>query len=477
MIKTLSIHGFRSYSKETSIDFAQPNGEPGGGLTVFVGANNSGKTTAIEALQYFNSSYTRISFSEGKRNVQANHIVHLGLSEVHDGVEYQWSIRSAEGGGSSTTILRNEEEIEPQQLRISSAGNPLPTIYVLQSRRFMEPEFVMSQGSRDDYLRQSSSNYSMRRPTLTNFESRLFQMQDRRDQICGLIDRAFGRHIDWQIDQRDSGQYFLKFRFGNSFHSLDGAGDGLWNVFVLCDSLYDAEENSTIVLDEPEQSLHPQLQKRIMKLLKEESRTKQIVISTHSPYFIDWDSLANGGRLIRFCKENENNTRVYSLGSGSTCWIKSALSDVQKPHTLGLDTRESFFLEDGLILCEGQDDVVMLRRIAEQLDIDLAGEPFGWGAAGADNIPTILKMLNDLGFKKVAVIFDANKADRAKQCRRDFPQYSVFTIPTDDIRDKKRQKERPAVSGLVTQKGILKKKYKADATELLNHVNSYLINY
>ena len=43
----------------------------------------------------------------------------------------------------------------------------------------------------------------------------------------------------------------------------------------------------------------------------------------------------------------------------------------------------------------------MLRRMAEQLDIDLAGEPFGWGAAGADNIPVILKMLNDLGFKKL----------------------------------------------------------------------------
>ncbi len=67
MIKTLSIHGFRSYSKETLIDFSHPNGEPGGGLTVFVGANNSGKTTAIEALQFFNSSYNRISFFRRKK--------------------------------------------------------------------------------------------------------------------------------------------------------------------------------------------------------------------------------------------------------------------------------------------------------------------------------------------------------------------------------------------------------------------------
>lgn len=474
MIKTLSIHGLRSYSKETLIDFSQPNGELGGGLTFFVGANNSGKTTAIEALQFFNSSYNRISFSEGKRNAQANHIVHLGLSEEHDGVEYQWSIHSAKGGGSSTTILRNEEEIEPYQLRTSNASHPLPTIYVLQSRRFMEPEFGMSQGSRDDYLRQSSSNNSIRRPVLTYFESRLFQMWDRRDQICGLIDRAFGRHVDWQIDQRDSGQFFLKFRFGDSFHSLDGAGDGLWNVFVLCDSLYDAEDNSTIVLDEPEQSLHPQLQKRVMKILKEESRTKQIVISTHSPYFIDWESLANGGKLIRFCKENEEYTRVYTLGNDSMDWIKCTLRDVQKPHTLGLNTRESFFLDDGLILCEGQDDVVMLRRMAEQIDLDLAGEPFGWGAAGADNIPTILKMLNDLGFKKVVAIFDANKTDRADQCKRDFPQYSVFTIPTDDIRDKRRQKEKPAVNGLVTQSGVLKNEYIDYATSLLNKINYYL---
>ena len=53
-IKTLSIEGFRGFSRRIDIDFSVPDGvNPGSGLTVLVGANNSGKTTVLEALCLF----------------------------------------------------------------------------------------------------------------------------------------------------------------------------------------------------------------------------------------------------------------------------------------------------------------------------------------------------------------------------------------------------------------------------------------
>ncbi|WP_041974410.1 AAA family ATPase, partial [Streptococcus pasteurianus] len=98
----------------------------------------------------------------------------------------------------------------------------------------------------------------------------------------------------------------------NSIHSSEGIGDGIWSVFTIIDAIYDATEKSVVVIDEPELSLHPMYQKKVLELLLEASKTKQIIISTHSPYFISWNALKNGGMLYRTYKK-ENNICVCSL--------------------------------------------------------------------------------------------------------------------------------------------------------------------
>ena len=206
----------------------------------------------------------------------------------------------------------------------------------------------------------------------------------------------------------------------------------------------------------------------------EESRTKQIVISTHSPYFIDWTALSNQGALYRFSKDSSGRCRVHRLGEDSIQCICNILNDIQKPHTLGQNAKEVFFLDDGVVVCEGQDDVVMLQRIAGQLDIRIDGELFGWGAGGSSNINMVLGMLEDLGFRRVVAIFDGNVIDQASDCSKQHPNYSVFTIPTEDIRDKDPVKEKGPVSGMVNKKGVLKDDYTSSARKLILDINSYL---
>ena len=67
-LKTLSIAGYRGFNDRRSIHLAVPNNErEGSGLTVITGANNSGKSTVIEALRA-RSGHQSPSFSEGVRN-------------------------------------------------------------------------------------------------------------------------------------------------------------------------------------------------------------------------------------------------------------------------------------------------------------------------------------------------------------------------------------------------------------------------
>lgn len=164
------------------------------------------------------------------------------------------------------------------------------------------------------------------------------------------------------VDQRDDGQFFPKFVFGQSAHSLEGVGDGLWSVFTICDALYDAHPGDMIAIDEPELSLHPALQRRVLEMLLEESCVKQIVLSTHSPYFIDWGSLGKGGVLYRFRKDEHGCCRGRKLGEQPISWICRLNDNLRNPTAMGLEAKEVFFLEDGIIVCEGQDDVVMFRK-------------------------------------------------------------------------------------------------------------------
>lgn len=104
MITSLKINGLRGFSKKTSIEFAEPNGQCGSGLTFFVGPNNSGKTTVLEGLKAFNSSKdTPPSFSERKRNVKCDGgKVHLQLTTKDGDTVSIYTIDTVKNGGSST---------------------------------------------------------------------------------------------------------------------------------------------------------------------------------------------------------------------------------------------------------------------------------------------------------------------------------------------------------------------------------------
>ena len=66
-------------------------------------------------------------------------------------------------------------------------------------------------------------------------------------------------------------------------------------------------------------------------------------MSTHSPYFVDIESIADGAKIYRVVN-TDNLTRCYELSNESISFFKSVLRDYQFPHAVGLDTREIFFM-------------------------------------------------------------------------------------------------------------------------------------
>ena len=224
-------------------------------------------------------------------------------------------------------------------------------------------------------------------------------------------------------------------------------------------------------MDEPELSLHPALQRRMANLLIEYAASRQIVVSTHSPYFVPLEALSNGATVVRVFTD-ATGSQVSQLTPQAAQALDGLLADLNNPHTLGLDAREVFFLEDRVILVEGQEDVLLYPRMAKQLDMAFKGSFFGWGAGGADKMIAIASLLRDLGFQRVVGIVDGNRADVLQRLKAEFPQYQFTSIPTADIRSKPTVPEKPAVVGLLSSDGILKGEFRDAARTLVETVNA-----
>lgn len=95
-----------------------------------------------------------------------------------------------------------------------------------------------------------------------------------KENVVGLLGRDFG-----EISQ---------------FHQ--GAGED--TTLDLISALQDVPNNSLVVIDEVEASLHPRAQRRLVRYLLSQSRLKriQVILSTHSPYVLE--ELPNEARVL-----------------------------------------------------------------------------------------------------------------------------------------------------------------------------------
>lgn len=455
-IKKLEIHGLRGFAEKQSLELAIPNGKIGSGITVLVGPNNGGKSTVVEAMRAL-SLNSEQSFTVGKRNQKAGDKVRMSITGENDSI---WELQTVDSGGSECNLITN--------------GNPVPlnSIFVLPSRRFFNPLFGKGSYTRNQYIR-SSRLPAIRSTSLDQFSHRLFTIQKNRGEFDNVLRKVIDPVPNWTIDQSDGGQYFLKYDIGGSYHNSDGLGEGLISLLFIIDALYDSNPGDVVRIDEPELSLHPSFQRRLAALLNHYAEDRQILIATHSPYFVDFNAIVYGAKIVRVYSENFDS-RIAKLGENSVRKIEGFLKNLNNPHILGLDAKEVFFLDDGIILVEGQEDVVFYQQIAKELQLTLRGNFFGWGVGGAHNMDSISQILRDLGFRRVVGILDADKVDLAKQLSLDFAPYEFYSIPASDVRTKQASPGKQRVDGLIGCDGKLRDEHREDVDELFTRINEYM---
>lgn len=384
-----------------------------------------------------------VSFTEGKRNKLAGDKIQIGIT--YDGRDAK--LVTVEGGGSEVEWNGPEEK---------------PRIYYLPSRRVFNPYFGKNPWDRDTFILNPEDS-QFRASPLNNFTFRLFDAQKKSYEFNKIFWRILGKQLEWTIDQDDTGQYYVKVKKDNFVcHNSDGLGEGIVSLLFIIDAIFEAKENELIVIDEPELSLHPQLQARLLDEILELTKTTQVVISTHSSNMTSVESAINNGIIARVYEHNSSSV-ISCIDAKCREYFKSYSGNIYNPHIIGSDARACFFAEDGFIITEGQEDVMLFPKILEQLGLPNKVPFFGFGAGGASGISQIAYILKCLGFSNIGAIFDGDKKGDYEKFLADYSEigYKAWIIPADDIRDKPSiQKE--SKPGLLDKNNKLKAEYDKD---------------
>ena len=274
--------------------------------------------------------------------------------------------------------------------------------------------------------------------------------------------------MNWKIEYSDGSIYIEYVTVNGATHTTDLFGDGIASLFRIVLALYDPEE-SLVVIDEPELSLHPQAQKRLARLVSDKARDRQIILCTHSPYFLNWKDLAVGAAIYRL-RQDRWGVQINRLAEHTISSLHKLSDDWQKPQLLDAVAKEVFFSDEVLFL-EGQEDVSLISRF-----IDAEGLPpiqlFGYGVGGSKNVIHFLSMATDLKIPCGAV-FDGTSKDDYEEALRRFPKVRSELLPTSDIRDKPSTDERDEIVGIFDRKGLIKPEFRESLLAMLREFRDY----
>jgi len=184
--------------------------------------------------------------------------------------------------------------------------------------------------------------------------------------------------------------------------SVDSKGHGLqrmllFTLFRMYADLLRATGGETVdhrslifAIEDPEIYLHPQAQRKMFEVLKTISETDQVVICTHSPFFVDMNYYTSFGIVSK--PDTTLGTQIFQR-------VKEIFPPEEREafkliNEFNPERNEVFFAKK-VLLVEGETEKVAFPLIATKLDRDFDAEGISVVECGGKyNITLLMKILN-----------------------------------------------------------------------------------
>ncbi|MFW9849988.1 MAG: ATP-dependent endonuclease, partial [Candidatus Thorarchaeota archaeon] len=190
----------------------------------------------------------------------------------------------------------------------------------------------------------------------------------------------------------------------------------LLRVYAKRKSLMQARRNRKFILaiEEPELYLHPPAQRQLLQVLKLIAPEQQILLCTHSPYFID---LSDYHEICVVSRDSKiSPTKV--LQSRGDIFLDNERNEFKLLSRVD-PTRSELFFSKKVILVEGDTERMTVPIIGEKLGYNFPLEGITVIEAGGKmGLPFFMKIMNSFGIKYLTIHdedpFDPDEEDTEK---------------------------------------------------------------
>lgn len=263
--------------KNLEVDFCDVNGEPLDTI-VLIGENGAGKTTLLrdvfDSLQIDDRGYNEISDKEAYLNNGACCVtVKTEKNEV--GMLHPDGHIGRDLDVNHPKIVYMPTEINFEKLnKVDNTFNFTPDFFNIVDKNMTQniPSLIATKINQEI------------------FKNRKKIIEEVINEVCEMINKVF-ECLDLDVKLIGlSENYETKPTFKNSLgkeFDINGLSSGEKQLFLRALSLKFLEVNNSIILiDEPEISLHPNWQKKIIKVYENIGENNQLIIATHSPHIL-----------------------------------------------------------------------------------------------------------------------------------------------------------------------------------------------
>lgn len=245
---------------------------------VIIGENGSGKTTLLKSI-YDSFEINERGYEELEDNkVELTPSLYTTTVKLEDNEIGMLSPEVAYGLGNRSTdpkVIYMPTEINFE--KINKVDNTLN----------FRPDF---QNIVDQNMTQNIPSFIATKINKEIFKNRNKTIGEVIDKVCDEINSIFSvMDLDVKLvglSETHETKPIFKNSLGNEF-DITGLSSGEKQLFLRALSLKFLEvNNSVILIDEPEISLHPQWQKKIIDVYESIGNNNQLIIATHSPHII-----------------------------------------------------------------------------------------------------------------------------------------------------------------------------------------------
>ncbi len=333
---------FSKIHRELNIDLLQFN--------IIVGKNNTGKTTFLESLFYsckklHNEISENIIFDQ---NYKSRFDI---LTRDNDNPKI--SIIKDKSPVYESSVLLKEETEEEIKEHFSNI------IFV-----HAELEFLSLESEEKLSIPNEENLFFYNR----KLRKSLFLLKNNKKDDYNILVNFFKNHlkIDLKVKETKENRIEILYKENNSnnWFEINNIGTGIKKL-LLCILAY-LYRPALLLLDEPENHLHPNLLKLFLDFIYKQA-TSQVVISTHSAILINYlvQKYNIQTKFINFIKMKDENKIVAEDITAQEIFERGYLINIY--NELGLELSD-FFMHDKLIFVEGKDDIPFFTSIFNELD-------------------------------------------------------------------------------------------------------------